>query len=323
MFPQISIGCCVLSSDAMWIVVSFLAFVWSVRIFSNSFGLKFYKFISLIYLFVLLPYLLGRWLFVVFNYKIVLPTSFDYILAWLFSPQIGYHFVWIIVGFLLALLIFLKFASSKWEKKLRIDALVYSFLIGAFVMGIFLTLGDSFYWRITESFLGISSFVPDSAIYGLKVYPVGLFVSLVSIILFIGGISILQFKKRAWWGRFVLIAWIALMNLVFVYVAYSRQGILIVWDGYTNLFFWIVGMLFSLILFVLVSKKLKGVGLGMLVLILVAYLYFLRNFINFVSINFAGSAIGIGWYSFDILNYASIIIILWMVLYYLHVFKWN
>lgn len=82
-----------------------------------------------------------------------------------------------------------------------------------------------------------------------------------------------------------------------------------------------MGLLIGLIGFALVSRKLQGVGLGMLVLLLVAYLYFWYSFVKLINQQFVNQAIGWGGYSFDLINYVTIIIALWMILFYLRHLK--
>ncbi len=323
MFPYIDLICCSLKAEVLGIIVSFFVFLWVSWVFAKALGLNYLKLISLLYLFLLFPYLLGRRVDMALTYKIVIPTSLNQLWGLLFGADLWFNLVGVIIGFLVAVVIFLKFSTSKWEMKKWIDTIMYSFFIAAFVMGIFLTLGDSFYGRVTDSFWGISSFNPSSNIYGMKVYPVWLFVSLLSLIVFIIGISILHFKKRAWWWWFMFLIWLLGINLIYIYVFYSRQWILIIWEGLTTIFLWLVGLLIWLIGFALVSKKLQGVGLGLVVLLLVAYLYFWYSFVRLLNQQFVNQAIGFGWYSFDLINYVTIIIALWMILFYLRHLKWN
>lgn len=323
MFPYIDLLCCSLKSEIIGIILSFFVFLWVSWVFSKALGLNYLKLVSLLYLFLIFPYLLGRWMDMALTYKIIIPTSIKQLLGLFFSADLWFNLVGVVIGFLVALVIFLRFSTSKGEMKKWIDAIVYSFFIAAFVMGIFLTLGDNFYGRVTDSFWGISSFEPSSNIYGMKVYPVWLFISLLSLIVFIIGISILHFKKRAWWGWFMFLIWLIGINVVYVYVFYSRQWILIIGEWMTTAFLWLVWLLIGLIGFALVSKKLQWVRLGLVVLLLVAYLYFWYSFVKLLNQQFVNQAIGFGWYSFDLVNYVTIIIALWMILFYLRHLKWN
>jgi len=81
-----------IKAQTLGILVAFGFFLRSMRAFTKAFGLKFYKFLSFLYLFVGLPYLLGRWMQMVLSYKIFFPTNLDQLKALLFAPDLGFHF---------------------------------------------------------------------------------------------------------------------------------------------------------------------------------------------------------------------------------------
>ena len=134
MFPYINLICCSLQVEVVGIILSFFVFLWISWVFSRALGLNYFKLISLLYLFLFFPYLLGRRIDMVLTYKIVVPTSLNQLLGLVFSGDLGFNIVGIIVGFLMAVVVFLKFSTSKGEMKKRIDTIVYSFFIAAFVM---------------------------------------------------------------------------------------------------------------------------------------------------------------------------------------------
>jgi hypothetical protein len=81
----------------------------------------------------------------------------------LLSPY-GYkfHFVGLLIGIVIAIIIFLKKIKRIENKKIWIDILFYSITLSLVPLGLFLLMGDNFMGNSTTTWLGIKSLHSES-----------------------------------------------------------------------------------------------------------------------------------------------------------------
>jgi hypothetical protein len=149
----------------------------------------------------------------------------------LLSPY-GYkfHFVGILLGIVWAMRRFFKKLVVGSEKLKRIDVFFFATSIALIPMGVFFVLGDNIIWKpapFSSLWVGdlTSTWVSELSKYG-KVFPVGIFLSLISMLslgLTFAWKSITK-KHGRWFIGFAIL--LVLMNIVFAYQQYTRHGVL-------------------------------------------------------------------------------------------------
>lgn len=252
MFPHFSIWEQQFFFTWIGMAISLVFFIiWLYR-YSEKYNLNFWKIFNWIWVFILLPYILWRYFYDLFEYHFIVPNDFLELL----SP-FGYNFsfVWLSIWFWLAVVFFLKNINYSQEKKKRIDIIFFSLMRGLFVLWFFLVLWDDFHGISTDSIFWVNALIQDSNISSLeKVRPVWLFVSLMSLLLFIFTKLLLFYLKNHW----VWIIWFMLMFLwfywIFWYQSYNKH--LLFWLIDVKLLFCLLSSIFVLIVYyLLVNRK--------------------------------------------------------------------
>jgi hypothetical protein len=127
----------------------------------------------------ILTYLLGRYTSFVLETSSLLPTSFAEVVNILRPNQFRFDFVGILIALTLCLGNFFASIKRTENKKIRADMLFSGICNATIILGIFLTLGDNFVGKPTESIFAIRALHEESGLTKFDgVYPVGLFLSL-------------------------------------------------------------------------------------------------------------------------------------------------
>lgn len=224
MYPYIHLWNLTLSMTGIWVVISFFVFVCVMYIRSNQEKLRFNVFFSNLIIFVLLLHILWKYFYLLFEYKIYFPTSYKEIMF--FLPNISwfqYHFVWLLIACIIFFTWFLKYKTKKLIQPKRINIIFQSIIVSFIPLWFFLLLWDDFIWNNTNSFISIHPLTNESNLSTFnKTYPVWLFLSIGSFLIFIIKRFIdSQTKQKNWY----LWLWLFLimLSIVFMFQQYTRH----------------------------------------------------------------------------------------------------
>jgi len=214
------------------IVLSIFVFVFLLKFYCKRYKLNFWKVFSWLPVFIILPYILGSYMYYLLHHWLIVPVSINDILAVIIpniSGSYDFHFIGIWLGFFIAVYMFVNSVNIYIEKFKWIDVLFYSLTLSLVPLGFFLLLGQSFYWLSTTSSLGVSVISSNSAMLGRwsQFYPVGIFLSLVSLINFLVVFIVYYiFKKKYGFGFLGFILLLLSLNIVFVFQSYPRYAVI-------------------------------------------------------------------------------------------------
>jgi len=270
MYPYIVIDWAKIYFVSIGVILSIFVFIFVLWKWTKHYRLNFWKFFLYIPIALFLMYILGSFVYFVFFSKKLIPTTFDEFITIAFPIEFKFHFIGLSLGFLIVMFYFLNKQSNTIEKFKWIDAVFYSLMIAIFVLWIFLVLGDNFIWKPTDSEIGVSSlilcdeetqqcFKPESKIDDYTaVHPVGIYLSLLSIIVFASILLLWFFIKKYWVGLLGFILFLLGINIVFVFQQYPRY-FPISFGEYTfdikN--YWTIALIVFLVLYYIVLKSKK------------------------------------------------------------------
>lgn len=223
MYPYIMLWWSKFYMTWIGIVVSFLIFLALVLHLTKKYHQNFWKFFYRLPFFIVLTYFLWSYTNFVFDIG-VFPTSGSEV-AMLISPY-GYkfHFAGMLLGMCIAISAFFKKIVRVENKKVRADILFFSLALAVVPLWIFLLMGDNFIGMTTAWWLGIKSLHSDSQRNKFSlVYPIGLFLSLGSLIITMI-IKIIK-KKRFWYGMLGFSRILVWIGIVLMMQQYSRHAV--------------------------------------------------------------------------------------------------
>ncbi len=209
------------------IVCSFLVFIFIAQFLTKKYHQNFRKFFYRLPFLIVMTYFFGSYFTFVFDTWII-PTTWTEFVS-LISPY-GYkfHFTWILIGLFISISIFLRKIVRIENKKVRSDILFISLTLSLVPLWIFLLMGDNFIGATTTSWLGIKSLHSDSHRNKFNlVYPIGLFLSIASllIVLFIKIIK----KKRFGYGMLGFSIALVVISLILLIQQYPRHAVFSLW----------------------------------------------------------------------------------------------
>jgi len=249
MFPYIELFWHTIYFQWIGIIFATLIFIFWVYRYSKKINLRFPYFFSFLSLFILIPYLLWRYVFDFLEYKFYLPVD---IVNFLSPYDYRFSFIWVSLWLLIVIFIFLSSLQYKQERKKWIDVFYFSISLSLIVIGPFLLLWDNFYWTLTNTMFGVTPFTPDTQIpYTSKIWPVWIFISILWIILYIlGKILMAIFKKPSvtLYLLPILFFWLA---YIFTFQQYPKHFLF--WID-IKIFYSIVVWILSPIIFWIISK---------------------------------------------------------------------
>lgn len=176
---------------------------------------------------VILSYILWRYVSFSLETGIYIPSSLSNLLTILSPQNFSFHFVWILIATLICSVMFFSSIKRNENKKIRADILFLSIANALIVLWIFITLWDSVIWKPTESIFAIRALTDNTALTKFDgVYPVGLFMSLWILIVHVV-ISILSIiLKKNWLWMWGLIWILIVLNIVLLFQSYPRYWLI-------------------------------------------------------------------------------------------------
>ncbi len=221
MFPNLYIWKYILPLTGVWLIMALIVFVTICYIEFRKIWFDFWRlFFALPYM-IWLPYFLWRYVDMIVVLRVIFPHSKSQILSILSSFNYNFHYIWVCVWILAAILIFLK-SNYKYRHELMViifDALMQSMV----VLGIFWVIGDDFVGRPNDWSFAIWSIAQVSKINSLwKVYPLGIILSFVGMFVYIITSYLRNKKKDNGYILFGYGLFLLMMNIVFYYQHYSR-----------------------------------------------------------------------------------------------------
>ncbi len=218
------------------IVVGLFTFLVVAWFLCKKYKLDFWKLFYWFPTLLIITYLLGSYSYLLIERGIRFPlNSLTNLKAWLSPYGYKFHFVGILLGIVWSLRRFFKKIVIGSEKRKWIDLFFFATSTALIPMGLFFVLGDNIIGRPAPfSGIGVSDLTPgwvsELSKYG-KVFPVWIFLSLISMLAF--GLTFVGkaiTKKEGWWfiGFGVLLL---LINVVFNYQQYTRHGVVSVLGG--------------------------------------------------------------------------------------------
>lgn len=196
------------------------------RKYRLDFRKLFYRFPTLL----IITYLLGSYSYLLIEKGVRFPLNSFTNFKSLLSPY-GYkfHFVGILIGIVWSMRKFFKNIVVGSEKAKWMDLFFFATSIALIPMGVFFVLGDTIIGKPAPfSSIGVTDLTPEgsSALskYG-KVFPVGIFLSLASLLSW--GITFAgkSFRKKDGWGYIGFAVLLLLLNIVFSYQQFTRHGV--------------------------------------------------------------------------------------------------
>ena len=230
MYPYINILGINISMMAIGIILAFVIFLVTARILTKKNHQDFLKLFYWLPIWIVVSYLLGRYVSYVLDTGVYFPTSLQWFLL-LISPQnFNLHFVWLLIASWVCVSVFFSSIKRTENKKIRADILFLSLTNALIILWIFLTLWDVVIWKPTESIFAIRALSDNSNLMKFNgVYPVGLIISFWALIVhIIVSISSIISKKNWLWIRWII--WILIvLNIAFLFQAYPRHGVVSLW----------------------------------------------------------------------------------------------
>lgn len=225
MWPYITLWSTQIYMTGIWIVIGFITFIVSVWFHAKKNNFTYKQFFNSLPLLIVLLYVLWTYFFLIIEHGTILPNWET--LTQVFSPNwYNFHFVGIVVAFLIYLVIFLKRIKSPSQLRKWIDIFFYSLAVAAIPLWIFLVFGDDFIGTTTSWPLGIQAFTDQSKLSKYSsVLPVWLFLSLTWLLSIIA-IEIIKrrYKKPGVWYLGFAVFYF-LLSIVFLFQQYPKHGV--------------------------------------------------------------------------------------------------
>jgi prolipoprotein diacylglyceryltransferase len=157
----------------------------------------------------------------------LLPHSQADILTILSPQNFELHYTGLLITAIIGLGWFFGGIKRTENKKIRADIFFSSFCNALIILGIFLTLGDTFIGKPTDSIIAIKALQTESGLTKFDgVYPIGLFLSIGALLIHITITLYKIFSKKNGQGLIGMIALIILLNICFLYQNYPRHGLI-------------------------------------------------------------------------------------------------
>ncbi len=203
----------------------FICFIAIVFYLTRKYKQDFRRFFYRLPILIILTYILGAytdfilnvWFFPKGEERFMLLTPYGY----------KFHFLGILMGFIISLRIFFKKIQRYESKKLRIDIFFYGISLSLVPLGFFLLLGDNFIWNPSTGSLAVKRLIEDSELRKFSsVYPIGIFISIGSLIITVLVTIFKKRKKRFWFGMLGFAWLLIIINIVFLFQQYPKHGII-------------------------------------------------------------------------------------------------
>lgn len=227
MYPSIELLGINISMMAIGITISFLIFIITARILTQRNNQDFLKLFYRLPGWIILSYILGRYISFSFETGTFIPSSLSALLTIISPNNFNIHFVWILIASRICIWTFFSSIKRTENKKVRADILFTSLANAIIILGIFLTLWDTVIWAPTDGIFAIRALTDESALTKFDwVYPVGLFISCgILLVHVLVSIPKIIFKKNWLWLRW-LIGILIVLSIVFLFQSYPRHWVI-------------------------------------------------------------------------------------------------
>lgn len=231
MYPSVELFGINISMMVIGIIISFLVFIITSRILTKRNNQDFLKLFYWLPWWIILSYILGRYISFSLETWTYIPSSFSTFLKILSPNNFNIHFVGILIASWICIWIFFSSIRRVENKKTRADIMFFSIANSIIILWIFLTLWDTVIWIPTDSIFAIRALTDKSALTKFDwVYPVGLFISLgVLIIHILISIPRIIFKKN-WLWLLWLVGILIILNIAFLFQSYPRHWIISIFN---------------------------------------------------------------------------------------------
>lgn len=229
MFPHFEVLWITVYMTWLWIIAFLLCFIIVALALCKKWHQDFYKLFYRLPIALIITYL--SWAYVYFFLNVwIFPTSKAELLSILNPYGYHFHFVWIMIWFVISLILFFLRIKRYESKQIWIDIMFFSTTISLIPLGIWLVFGDNFIWQYYTGRLSIKPLTTASELNKFwSVHPVWLYISFVAIISLLLWILIKAKAKKfgIWlWGFIILIIWI---NIVFMFQQYPKYWVISLW----------------------------------------------------------------------------------------------
>jgi len=221
MYPSIELFWYTIYFQWLGIILATFAFIYGVYRYCRKANLRFPYFFSSLPLFLIVPYFLGRYIYDFLEYKFYFPTD---ILNLLSPYDYRFSFIWVSLWLLLVIFVYLLSLQYIQERKKWFDVFFFSITLSLIVIGPFLLLWDNFYGTVTNSIFWVTPFTPDTQIpYTTPIWPVGMFVSILWIVLYILWKILLFITKKPGVTLYLLPLLFIGFAYIFTFQQYSKH----------------------------------------------------------------------------------------------------
>lgn len=225
MYPYIQILGTQISMTWIGIVVSCITFLVASGYFCQKYHQNFWRLFYRLPLGIVLPYLLGSYVSFALQ-NTLLPQTLQDLANILFPHWYKFHFIWVALGLVISISIFLFRVKRLENKKIWLDIFFYSISFSLIIIWIFLFFGDDFIGKTTQWALAVKSLHSESERNKFSsVYPIWLFLSILSLIAVFSVRIHRHIRKLTsiwiWW--FIILLF--LLNVVFMFQQYPRYWV--------------------------------------------------------------------------------------------------
>ena len=229
MFPHFEVLWITVYMTWVWIIVFLLCFIGVALALCKKWHQDFYKLFYWLPLALIITYVMWAYVYFFLNVWII-PTDKAELLSIVNPYWYHFHFVWIMIWYVISLIIFFWKIKRYESKQIRIDIIFFSTAISLIPLWICLVFGDNFIWQYYTWRLSIKPLTTMSELnkFG-SVHPVWLYLSFVGIISTLLGIIIKAKSKKFGTGLLWFIILIIWINIVFLFQQYPKYWVISLW----------------------------------------------------------------------------------------------
>lgn len=225
MFPYFTVWSTTIHTMWLWILLCILIFLGVAFYYCKKYTLKFYKVLSFSWFFFLFPYILGRYTTIVLDTRTIVSLDPNFWLSILSPYNYSFHILGVVVGFAIALLLFLRSSSGSFEKRQWIDTLFYATAMSTIAFGFFALLWDTIIGKQTVERYGLENiFHKESATYNyVKTHPIWIYISIASMISLMISYFFHQIIRK--YGTWIIwfLSLLLWLNIIYMLVDYPRR----------------------------------------------------------------------------------------------------
>lgn len=225
MYPFVEIFGLKIYMTGLWIIAFLISFIIVAKYLCNKRHQDFWKIFYWLPVAIIIVYCLWSYSHFVLNHGLF-PQSIEQIKILLSPYWYQFHFSWLIIGYIIAMFIFFRAIKRNENKRIWIDILFFATILSFIPLGIFLTLGDNFVGKTSNSWIAIKPLTIQSNLnkFG-AVYPVGLFLSFLATISALLTLTFKKYKKQFGIWLIWFIIFIIWYNFLLFFQQYPKYGV--------------------------------------------------------------------------------------------------